>query len=109
MNIARLGNKYLAEQEPWKQIKVDPKRVETIMSLSVHVCAVLSIAFHPFLPKKANKLQEMLGINEDLWFAESKEELIPGGHSIKKPEMLFQKIEDELIEKEIERLHASEK
>ena len=109
MNIARLGNKYLAEQEPWKQIKVDPKRVETIMSLSLHVCAVLSIAFHPFLPKKADKLQKILGINEGFWFTQDIETLIPGGQAIKKPEMLFQKIEDEFIDKEIERLHVSEK
>ena len=108
MNIARIGNKYLAEQEPWKLIKSDEQRVETILSLSLQVSASLSIAFYPFLPKVASKIQALLGLKEINWFAE-KSTYIQAGTSIGKPELLFQKIEDDFVDKEKERLKFSAK
>ncbi len=108
MNIARAGNKYLAEQEPWKVIKTDEQRVETVLSLSLQVCATLSIAFYPFLPKTALRIQKLLGLNECYWF-EEKSVCVEAGALIEKPEMLFKKIEDDFVDKERERLKLSSK
>ena len=98
MDIARLGNKYLADREPWKLIKTDAERVQTIMYVALQISNALSIVFDPFLPKTSQKLRQMLNSNSA--------ELKPG-HQINKAELLFQKIEDEAIEAQIEKLNRS--
>ena len=107
MNLARLGNKYLADTEPWKLIKTDPDRVKTIMNIALQITANLTIAFEPFLPFTSNKLTEMLGINLLKWDAAGQSDLMNVGHIINKPELLFSKIENEVIEKQIAKLEAA--
>ncbi len=104
MNLARLGNKYLADTEPWKAIKTDPDRVGTILNLSLQLTANLSIAFGPFLPFSTEKLQRMLGINQLGWSHLGETELMAEGHSIERAELLFEKIEDDAIEAQLKRL-----
>ena len=104
MNLARLGNKYLADTEPWKTIKTDPDRVGTILNLSLQLTANLSIAFGPFLPFSTEKLQRMLGINQLGWSHLGETELMAEGHSIERAELLFEKIEDDAIEAQLKRL-----
>ncbi len=107
MNLARLGNKYLADTEPWKVIKEDPERVQTIMNLALQITANLSIVLQPFLPATAKKLSDFLTFNSNDWNTAGGDELLPQGHTVNKPSILFQKIEDELVEKEIEKLKSS--
>lgn len=107
MNLARLGNKYLAENEPWKLVKTDPVRVETIMNIALQITANLSIVLQPFLPSTANKLSSFLNFNTLNWEDAGKPDLIPVGHLTNVPTILFQKIEDELVEAEIQKLHTS--
>lgn len=102
MNLARLGNKYLADQEPWKLIKTDPDRVKTIMNIALQISANLSIVLQPFLPATAKKLQYFLNINENLWTKAGDKDLLHSGSTTNAPEILFTKIEDELVETEIE-------
>ncbi len=104
MNLARLGNKYLADTEPWKLIKTDEKRVETIMNIALQITANLSIILQPFLPDTAKKISTFLNFISKEWKDAGHRELIPAGHKTNKPSILFQKIEDEFVEKEIAKL-----
>jgi methionyl-tRNA synthetase len=104
MNLARLGNKYLADQEPWKLVKTDPKRVETIMNIALQITANLSIVLQPFLPKTAGKLGDFLNFEAGNWSAAGKDDQLVAGHLINAPEILFQKIEDTLVEFEVNKL-----
>ncbi len=105
MNLARLGNKYLAEQEPWKLIKSDEKRVQTIMHIALQICANLSIVLQPFLPSTAQKLSGFLNYHSDNWDDAGKDSLLKTGSVTNSPEILFQKIEDSLVETEKSKLH----
>jgi methionyl-tRNA synthetase len=114
MNLARLGNKYLADEEPWKVIKVDEGRVKTIMYVALQISSALATLCEPFLPFTSAKLRKMLnissGILEMSWSdIVSKEVLIPSGHQIGEGELLFSKIEDDAIQKQIDKLIASKK
>ncbi len=104
MNLARIGNKYLADTEPWKLAKTDMTRVETIMNLALQITANLAIAFEPFLPFSAEKLRDMLGMDKADWDKLGSTDILPAGHTVNKPELLFEKIEDEAIEKQMQRL-----
>ena len=109
MNLARIGNKYLADNEPWKLVK-DPtneERVRTIMNIAIQISAKLSIAFKPFLPDTADKLTEFLNYEESSWDALRNDSHLNEGHQINKPSILFAKIEDEFVEKEVEKLNAA--
>lgn len=114
MNLARLGNKYLADEEPWKLIKTDEERVKTIMYVALQIASALSIISEPFLPFTSEKLKRMLNQSEEdsgntpEWdIIGTKEALIPAGHQIGKGELLFSKIDDEQIEKQLEKLKAT--
>lgn len=107
MNLARLGNKYLADMEPWKLVKTDPIRVETIMNIALQITANLSIILQPFLPATAEKLSEFLDFKTTEWDDAGKIDLIPSGHLTTKPSILFQKIEDALVEEEVAKLEAT--
>ncbi len=107
MNLARLGNKYLADTEPWKLIKTDEKRVETIMNIALQITANLSIVLQPFLPDTAKKIAQFLSFVSKNWEDAGHTELIPAGHKTNKPSILFQKIEDEMVEKELQKLENS--
>ena len=107
MNLARIGNKYLADSEPWKVIKTDPERVKTIINISLQLTANLAIAFEPFLPFSSKKLMQMLRPTPGLlltWDRLGSIDLLPAGHQLAKPELLFEKIEDEAIQKQMDRL-----
>jgi methionyl-tRNA synthetase len=103
MNLARLGNKYLADTEPWKLIKTDEARVKTILNLALQITANLSVLMEPFLPFTSASLRKMLNINKANWDAIGTE-MLPVGHVINKPSLLFEKIEDDVINKQLERL-----
>lgn len=105
MNIARLGNKYLADTEPWKIIKTDPERVKTIINVALQITANLAVVFEPFLPFTAEKLFKFLNITPLKWSSAGGCEILPAGHLINKPEILFTKIEDEKVEAQLEKLH----
>lgn len=107
MQLARIGNKYLAEQEPWKLIKTDPERVATIMNIALQITANLSIVLQPFLPNTATKLEGILNYKTKDWNDAGKINLLSSGHAIKNPEILFQKIEDDLVHAEVEKLKKS--
>ena len=107
MNLARIGNKYLADSEPWKLQKTDPKRVETILNLSLQLVANLAIAFEPFLPFSSKKLRHMLNIEEFDWNDLGSTTLIAAGHKINKPELLFEKIDDAPIQAQVDKLLAT--
>ncbi|HIP37574.1 MAG TPA: methionine--tRNA ligase [Crocinitomix sp.] len=107
INLARLGNKYLAETEPWKLAKTDMARVETIMNIALQITASLTIAFQPFLPQKAKKIAEFLNIELLKWNSFGKEDLLEVGHQLNKPSILISKIDDAFVEKQIEKLEAS--
>lgn len=109
MNLARLGNKYLADSEPWKLIKTDPERVQTIMNIALQITANLSIVLQPFLPDTAKKLEGFLKIHNTNWEQAGNGELLSAGDEINKPEILFTKIEDELVEQEVKRLEDKAK
>ena len=104
MNLARIGNKYLADSEPWKVIKTDPERVKTIINISLQLTANLAIAFEPFLPFSSKKLYGMLNVEALGWDNLGSTELLKAGHQLAKPELLFEKIEDETIQKQMDRL-----
>ncbi len=107
MNMARLGNKYLADTEPWKLIKTDEERVKTIMFVSLQITANLSVLMEPFLPFSANKLQSMLNLHGCTWEDLGRTDLLEPGHMVNKPELLFAKIEDEAIQKQLDKLEAT--
>ncbi|PTL31498.1 methionine--tRNA ligase [Prevotella sp. oral taxon 313] len=109
MNLARIGNKYIAETEPWKLWKTDPKRVETILYISLQLVANLSIAFEPFLPFSSKKLREMINMTEYNWSELGSTDLLPAGKQLAEPELLFDKIDDEAIEAQLRKLEETKK
>lgn len=104
MNLARLGNKYLADQEPWKVVKIDPKRVETVMNIALQITANLSVVLQPFLPATAAKLSNFLNFKSSNWEDAGNGDLMKVGNQTNLPEILFQKIEDTLVEEEVKKL-----
>lgn len=109
MNLARLGNKYLADSEPWKLAKSDPERVKTILNIALQITANLAIVIEPFMPFTSEKLLKMLQIANPGWDSIGSMELLPAGHQIGKPELLFEKIEDSVIEAQLEKLAATKR
>ena len=109
MNLARLGNKYLADAEPWKVIKTDPERVKTIMNIALQITANLTIICEPFLPFSMEKLRRLINLDELKWENAGKSDLLVPGHIINKPELLFEKIEDEAITHQVDKLLATKK
>ena len=107
MNLARLGNKYLADTEPWKLAKTDMERVATILNISLQITANLAIAFAPFLPMSSEKLCKMLAIALPQWSDLGRSNLIEAGHTLGEASLLFEKIEDEVIEAQIQKLQAT--
>ncbi|WP_282037586.1 methionine--tRNA ligase [Saccharicrinis aurantiacus] len=107
MNLARLGNKYLADSEPWKLVKTDAVRVETIMNISLQITANLAVLMEPFLPFSAAKLKGMINGSDCTWEDLGKTNLLVAGHLINKPELLFAKIEDGAIQKQLDKLEAT--
>ena len=107
MKLARVGNKYLADTEPWKLIKTDPERVETIMNISLQITANLAIVFEPFMPHVALKLAEMMGITLPKWDDAGNNDLVTTGHQLNEASILFAKIEDEQIQEQIAKLVQS--
>ncbi|MEJ1223114.1 methionine--tRNA ligase [Sediminicola sp. 1XM1-17] len=111
MNLARLGNKYLADEEPWKVVKQDEERVKTIMYVALQIASALSILSEPFLPFTASKLKDMLALDGGLKWNDvaSKRDLLPAGHQINQAALLFSKIEDDTIQKQLDKLEATKK
>ncbi|WP_034062708.1 methionine--tRNA ligase [Lacinutrix jangbogonensis] len=110
MNLARLGNKYLADEEPWKLIKTDEVRTKTIMFVALQIASALATLCEPFLPFTSTKLKKILNTTENSWSdISTKETLLPANHQIEKGELLFSKIEDSEIQAQIEKLEASKK
>lgn len=109
MDLARLGNKYLAETEPWKVIKENPARVEAIMNIALQIAANLAILSEPFLPFTAEKLRNQLGLNETTWAETGGADLLPVGTVIGESSLLFEKIEDDMIEKQVKKLQDSKR
>ena len=107
MNLARIGNKYITECEPWKVWKTDPKRVETILNISLQLVANLAIAFDPFLPFSSKDLREMIGLEDFDWAQLGRTDLLKPGHQLGEPHLLFEKIEDEAIQKQLDKLEAT--
>ncbi len=104
MSITRLGNKYLADTEPWKLIKTDEERVKTILYYSLQLCVLSAVLAEPFLPFTSDKLLRMLNIDKPSWEDVNNFDLIKSGHTINKAELLFEKIEDDVINAQIEKL-----
>lgn len=104
MNLARIGNKYLADTEPWHLAKTDMKRVETILNIALQLVANLAIAFEPFLPFSSDKLRQMIALDTFDWNELGSLRLLAAGHQLNKPELLFEKIEDDVIEAQIQKL-----
>jgi methionyl-tRNA synthetase len=109
MDLARLGNKYLAETEPWKVVKENPARVETIMNIALQIAANLAILSEPFLPFTSEKLRKQLGLNETTWAETGGADLLPVGTLIGESSLLFEKIEDDAIEKQVQKLQESKR
>ncbi|MCD8317454.1 MAG: methionine--tRNA ligase [Paraprevotella sp.] len=109
MNLARIGNKYIADSEPWKVVKTDPERVKTIIYISLQLTANLAVAFEPFLPFSSEKLRRMLNMESFEWNQLGRTDLLQGGHRLNKPELLFEKIEDEAIEAQVQKLQIEKK
>ena len=109
MSVARIGNKYLADTEPWKVIKSDPERVKTILNIALQITANITIAIEPFMPFSAEKILKMLAIEKLGWDNLGSMSLIAAGHQIDEPSLLFEKIEDDVIEKQLKRLEEIKK
>ncbi|MDE7378206.1 MAG: methionine--tRNA ligase [Paraprevotella sp.] len=109
MNLARIGNKYIADCEPWKVVKTDPERVKTIIYLSLQLTANLAIAFEPFLPFSSERLRGMLAMDSFEWEQLGRTDLLEAGHKLPKPELLFEKIEDDVIEAQVQKLLDTKK
>ena len=109
MNLARLGNRYLTENEPWKQFKTDPERVKTVLAVSLQIVAKLAILSEPFLPFSAKKLQNMIGLNVEGWNQAKETVLLPEGSVIGEVELLFTKVEDEAVAAQIKKLEDTKK
>ena len=109
MNLARIGNKYIADCEPWKVWKTDQKRVETILYISLQLVANLAIAFEPFLPFSSARLRKMINIDSFDWNQLGSIDLLKAGHQLAEPELLFEKIEDATIEAQVQKLLDTKK
>ena len=109
MDLARLGNKYLADEEPWKVIKTDEERVKTILNVCLQITANLTIQLEPFLPFSMEKLRGFINFEKMDWNKLGETELLPAGHRINKPELLFEKIEDSVIEAQLQKLLDTKK
>ncbi len=109
MNLARIGNRYITECEPWKVWKTDPKRVETILNISLQLVANLAIAFEPFLPFSSAKLRKLINMPNFEWSQLGSTDLLKAGDQLAEPELLFEKIEDEVIEKQLQKLADTKK
>ena len=109
MNIARIGNRYITECEPWKVWKTDPKRVETILNISLQLVANLAIAFEPFLPFSSEKLRKMINMPNFEWTQLGSTDLLKAGDQLGEPELLFEKIEDEVVEAQLKKLADTKK
>ena len=107
MNLARIGNKYIADEEPWKVIKTDPERVKTVIYISLQLTANLSIVFEPFLPFSSARLRQMLALDTFSWEDLGHTDLLPAGKQLNKPSLLFSKIEDEAIKFQTDKLEAT--
>ncbi len=107
MNVARIGNKYLADTEPWKLIKSDPERVKTILNIALQITANLSVAIEPFMPFTAAKIVKMLQAGPFKWDDLGRTDLIPAGHQIGEATLLFEKIEDDVIQRQLDKLEAT--
>ncbi len=104
MNMARLGNKYLQETEPWKLAKTDMGRVATILNVAIEICANLAIAFEPFTPFMSGRLAKMLGMGKMTWDSLGSDSVVAAGTQLSEPQLLFEKIEDDAIQAQIDRL-----
>ncbi len=109
MNLARIGNKYIADCEPWKVAKTDMKRVETILNISLQLVANLAIAFEPFLPFSSDKLRKMIGLDTFDWNQLGATDLLQPGHQLGEPALLFEKIEDTVIDLQLKKLEDTKK
>ena len=107
MNLARLGNKYLTDNEPWKQFKTDPARVETVLNISLQIAAHLAVLGEPFLPFTSEHLYKILNIMPLKWDDAERDTLLDNGHQLNPAELLFEKIEDEAVQKQIDKLQAT--
>lgn len=109
MNLARLGNKYLTENEPWKTIKTDPERTATVLNISLQICANLALLSEPFLPFTAEKLRGMLNQDKAFWYEAGNSELLEEGKQINPAQLLFEQIDDKQIEAQLEKLQQTKK
>ena len=109
MNLARLGNKYLTDSEPWKVFKDDPDRVKTILNISLQICANLAVLCEPFLPFTARKLTAMLNMDTLHWNDAGNPEILPAGHQLNKAEYLFERIDDKVIDTQVQKLLDTKK
>lgn len=109
MNLARIGNKYLADTEPWKTSKTDMERTATILNISLQITANLAIVFAPFLPFSVEKIKQFLNIDTLSWNQLGDMDLLPAGHELSKSELLFEKIEDDVIEQQLQKLMDTKK
>ncbi|WP_417016365.1 methionine--tRNA ligase [Alistipes sp.] len=107
MNVARIGNKYLADTEPWKVIKTDVERVKTILNIALQITANTAIAIEPFMPFSSAKILRMLAVDKFGWERLGAMDLIPAGHEIGEPVLLFEKIEDDVIQRQLDKLAAT--
>lgn len=109
MNLARLGNKYLTENEPWKTIKTDPERTATVLNISLQICANLALLSEPFLPFTAEKLRGMLNQDKAFWYEAGNSEILEEGKQINPAQLLFEQIDDKQIEAQLEKLQQTKK
>ena len=109
MNVARAGNKYLADTEPWKLWKSDPQRVATILNVSLQICATMAIVGEPFMPFMSADLAKMLGIDKLSWDMAGRDDILPAGADVAEPKLLFTKIEDDAIKAQTDRLERIKK
>ena len=109
MAYSRIGNKYLADTEPWKVVKSDPERVKTILNIALQITANIAIAIEPFMPFSAEKILKMLAVDKFSWEQLGSMELVDAGHAIGDAVLLFEKIEDDVIQKQLDKLEASRK
>ena len=109
MTLARIGNRYITECEPWKVWKTDPKRVETILYVCLQLCANLAIAFEPFLPFSSKKLREMLAIDNFDWEQLGSMDILSAGTQLGEPSLLFEKLEDSVIDAQLQKLENTKK
>jgi len=109
MNLARIGNKYLADMEPWKSAKTDMERTATVLNLSMQITANLAIAVEPFLPFSSQKIKQLIGKSDMKWSQSGSIDLLEEGHPVNEPELLFEKIEDEAIERQVQKLLDTKK